>query len=427
VIRLTASALDRVFACPPSAILPQARQAAGAAADTGTATHKFIEAVRARAASKMVMDPQLKYEDALEEARTELLAAIPEDADHYALCEGFDFGLLPLGAQLEVALAWSYSDKDGAGRLLGEGLERNYSGARAGELVGTADLVGRIGDDVLVADWKTGHKLVDAENAWQLRFLAVAAAAAVDASGAQVALVYLRDDGKTYVDRAVFTGEDLAVFRTQLRALARHLDQLDEVTAARSVSLGPWCRYCPALASCPGQTQLVRRLAERVAGDVSADTITAETMVLSKEGVGRAYQRLELAEQLLRHMRAAIDVRVRQEGEIELADGRVLQEQPTTRRYLIGEIANAVLLRDEPELAMRAVKFEPVTSRAAIESGLVQLGRKKKDAGPIVEKIAAAGGIRTTTSTPVRAVVVKGAKVAPVATAAERELASSGL
>lgn len=408
--RLTASGLDRVSVCAASAALPQGRQAASSYADTGTAVHRFIEETRARAATYVLQGAP--YADALETARTELLAAIPQEADHYPLCEGFDWSLVPEGAQLEVALAWDPAT--GVGRVLGESIERDYATATARELVGTADLVGRIGDRVLVADWKTGNKLVGAAEAWQLRFLAVAAAAAVGASGALVAMVYLRDD-RAYIDRAEFDAFDLLVFAAELEQLVARVSAARQVAAAGrvpDVAMGPWCRYCPAMASCPAQVRLVQQLARRVEReDITPERVMAQVQAMTPADAGAAWVKLERAEALLRYLREGLDTYVRQVGDVPLPDGRVLREVPSTRRYLIPRVAEKVIhaldYREPDEkrhIGMDAITYEPVTSMAQIKRALVAHGRKQKEAEAIAGEIDAAGGFESKTSTPVKAV-----------------------
>lgn len=398
--RISASALDRIVACPASAVLPQVRQMGSLASETGTAVHSFIEKVRARAATLMlageVTAGGLAYDAALDMARAEELAKIPDGAKHQTLCESFDFGLIPQGAQLEVAFAWD--PRTDTARSLGQNLARDYDGAHPYEIVGTADLVGALIDAVIVADWKTGARLVSAASAWQLKFLALAAARLSGRSNAQVALVYLRAD-RAYIDRAEFDACDLALFGKQLRKLLERVEeQRAKVDAGRApdVAINPGCRYCPAMPACPAHARVIGTLIKKVdatqalSDDELAAEIYSQVMALSPEQVGRAWVRLDRGKAYLKLVGEAIETYVRQKGEVVLPGGtQALREVISSRREMDGTIAARVLRERFPELVETAVRTAPDVTKSSIELAVKKQLNGKKGVTKKVDAIVA--------------------------------------
>jgi hypothetical protein len=408
VIRLTASSLDRVMACPTSAALPQATSVGAAPAEAGNVTHAFAEAVRAKAEQYARGEA---YDVALARARDELIPA--EGAEGFDLCAAVPFDQIPRGAESEVTLAWD--PETDTGRVLGRNLGRDYSGARPGEILGTADLLGQMlaKRAVYVPDFKTGKAVTGgAAGTWQLRLLALAAARATGLRAAVVQLIYLRADGRAYVDRAEFDAFDLANFAAELRELPRRVAaselQLERERVPHVVE-GPHCRYCPALPACPAKREMMRALVVNMESAPSDELVRARVATLTVEQKAQGYVRLELAEMFLRRLREAYESSARQEP-LPLPDGRVLREVVSTRRYLDGKIASDVLFaldEKEPEerrIAMDAVSLQPETSAAQIRRALTKKKRKAKEAEGLLEQIARAGGVVVKTSAPVKAV-----------------------
>lgn len=418
-VRLTASALDRTNRCPASACLPQARSTSDAA-ERGTKVHTFIEAVRNRATTLMLADAQLSYADALEQARAEKLADIAEGADHLALCEGFDFALIPQGAQLELALAWDpFTD---VGRIIGASIERDYDRAAPGELVGTADVVGRVGSAVLVADWKTGHKITTAAWSLQLRFLALAAARQSGATSAIVAMVYLREDGRAYIDRAEFDDVDLHVIAADLRGLVQRVEAtrlLVEAGKPINVQMGHHCGYCSAVPSCPAHARLITQLVKRTDGEAPEDQptqVTAMVNALSPDAAGEAWIKWQRANAYLRLVGEALSIYVRQNGDVPLPGGtHALREVVRKTRRMDGEIAARVIKEKHPELVSLAVRQEPVVSQASIDKAVLATQPKLRGRGKVVEAIVAEiereGGYPASLSAPIKVVTIGGAAV----------------
>jgi len=405
----SASAVERAMRCPASCVLPQARLV-GEVADLGTAVHRFVEAVRARA--QQLAEGGSDYAHALDEARTEELQRLTASSPPEGLLEiveALDLTRIPREARSEVAFAWSL--QTGEGRVLGEALDRDYSSVRDDEIPGTADLAWPEEGRAVIWDLKTGKSLGPAARNWQLRTLALAACRAWGLDEADAKLVYLRSDGHSYVDRAVFDAFDLSAFAADLQLLAERIARAGEtVEAGRppDVELGPWCRYCPALASCPGQTTQLRALVADATQGLTEQAVQQRICQLAPAHVGEAWLRLRGVAEVVKWTNDAIEAYVRQHTEgIHLLDGQMLREVVRSREYLVGTVAAQVLTERHGEELMRAcVSFDPSTSKTAIGVAFRSRGLKTKDATAAIDAIRAAGGVEIRTSRHVKPVDV---------------------
>lgn len=359
----TGSALPRVFECPASHVLPQAR-CGGQWANYGQSIHAFRVAARAV-------------------GRDAALAAIPEDATHRDLCEQLDLARFPARSRLEVALAWN-QDTDTAA-ILGDNIDRAYPAEylSAPWWTGTADEMAEITDDgeraAFVDDLKTGWRAQGAaEQHRQLRFLALAAARALGVDRAVIMWITPRDDGRLFCQRATLDGFDLDAIRDEHRALSRHLADLTERHQSGErlpVTEGDHCTYCPAFAACWAKSAMV------IDALAVADPAVVELARLAETPEGRATigalyarsreQRRILEERLepaIRGLAANLD------GGIPLPDGTVLAEvEVANKPRLVPGLVGPALRRlypEHPEIADAAVKQEPRATLTTIEEGL---------------------------------------------------------
>jgi hypothetical protein len=291
----SASALDRVDACPVSAVAPGVDSSGGYAED-GLVIHGYLEAAEA--------DP------------IAALAAVPDDLREK--CEGIDLAAIPRGAAREVALGYDL-DADAAivYRLDGH---RHYPDD--GLWHGTADLVGIVEGRAFVRDFKS-YTATRASQSLQLAMLGLAAARASKLDEADVGMMVLRGDGRWFVDRHVLDAFDLMAVRDKLRSIrdrvatAREAMARGEMPAAH---VGDHCRHCPAARVCPAQAALVR-----TAAGWEVATIAERIAALSDEDAGIAYQQVVLVERIAEAAKKALQDRARV-SPIPLPGGKVLRE-----------------------------------------------------------------------------------------------------
>lgn len=353
----TASGLDRAILCPASVTLPQAPMT-GAAAGAGQAIHAYLA------------DP-----------RHDLLA-VPEE--HRAACDAIDLAELPAGVEWahEVSLAWD--PQTDVGRELGRCLGRDYSAARPGEFVGTADVVGLTGSAAHVYDFKTGWGRVPGprEN-WQLRFLALAATRAYGRDCARVGLISLAGDVPRW-RVAGLDAMDLDLAAAELRGAPSRW------VPGAEVHQGDHCAYCPAWDSCPAKLALFRQ---------AVDMPTA----ITAENAAAVYARAEAVAQVLGRVRAGLEMYAR-ERPIPLGGGRVFGPVATTRESVDGEKACDVIVRLHGPAAAR-IAVELKASKASIERAIGSIAARGQRAALVAAALAqieAAGGIERKTTETVR-------------------------
>lgn len=215
----SASSLPRVMACPQSHRLPQAELPPSTQSSLGIAVHLWLS-------------------DGI----------IPADEGAQAVCDAIARVLPDAEWRHEVTLA--YDAATDTGRELGQDLARDYSSALPTEWVGTVDGLAMVGDMPTVLELKTGYRTVGIDS-WQIRMLALAAARAANTDSVEVLLVTAHPD-EARVERHVFDALALDEAVVALEQLAVRL-QTDSPTKP-----GEHCRYCPALASCPSMTAIMR-------------------------------------------------------------------------------------------------------------------------------------------------------------------------
>ncbi len=388
----SASGLTRAFACIASTALPQASTTTPRG-ERGTEVHAFLERLQ----------NGMSRDESLDAARPEWRTA----------CECIDVERLPAidakGYAAEVAFAYSLGGD--SAREVGRSIGRNYGPLAEDEIPGTADTVALLadGESVYVGDYKAGYaKVPPAKDNAQLKFLALAACRAYGRSRAQVVIIRVRDDGSVWTDSAELDAFDLDLFAAELRDLrakAVVVQAVVKVGAVPSVSMGDWCRYCPAFASCPGQTGLVR------AATADPEALTAGVLkALTPENAAAAYIRLRQVEAAIGTAKEAV-YRYAFAHPIPLPDGQVYGPVETHRDELDAETARRVLAeRFGAAVAEKACEFS--TSKKAIDSALREVQTARREAGEKVtlrtlndealDAIRAAGGLTTKTRQDVR-------------------------
>jgi hypothetical protein len=301
------------------------------------------------------------------------------------LCEAIPLDQLPIGGDLEVALAFDY--ETGEARVLHSRGDRDYTAAGPTEVVGTADFAGVEGVRVICPDWKTGWTdLGDPRESLTMRFYSLAAARVAGVDEALTGFVYLREDGTADMKWAVLDAVDLAETAGQLRDLAVRL----QAPPNRNVAEGPWCAYCPAWLSCPAKVQLAAALHSGVV----VDQFDVDAMTL--EQLGETYQRVERILPVAERIRQAIRERAAVE-DVPLADGRILKAvdwpitsiDPTTALRVIHELYGE---------ATAAKAAPPKVTQTSIKRAVGNAEFKT-----VFAAIEKAGGVARTTDKQVRA------------------------
>lgn len=373
--RFSASSLQRVAACPASAVLPQMHRD-GAAADRGTAIHAF-QAARAEG-----------------KADDEALKLVP--AEYHQACKTLEH---PGTGVAEPAFALDV--RSGKARLIGLNIGRDYGKTALTEIPGSADLVRVESDHVVVDDYKTGRTEVPPpDRNLQLGFLARCATKVYGRSRAVVRIVTVFEDGGTYTQAAELDQFDLLRIERTVREAFDAVDKAardikeDKQPALRE---GSHCKYCPARAGCPAKVGLIQRLTQP---EVIKEEFRA---ALNGNTAATAYEMVERASDVLNDLRGQL-YQWAQENPIALPDGKVFGPVEQTREEISGEVAHRVLKELHGDaVALSAVELS--ATKASIERALRGIAGQGQLAGikrVALAAIAKANGITTTTKTAIK-------------------------
>jgi hypothetical protein len=322
-VRITASGASRVEQCPASASLPAAMTTTDAAR-RGTAIHRFLELCFDGMAS-----------------RDALLMIAPEYRD---VCARIDVPALRAEFDVvELEVAFRFNPLTGQATLLGHGLGRQYPAPACGDIFGTADLVGLTYWDGLwvVVDWKSGFGDVEApEDNLQLAFAAVALAVLRHLSEVQVRIGRVLASGKIDWDLHTLRRYELDATHERLERL-----YLRAVEAAAALAreeepvlhLGPWCRYCPALAACPARTSLARSMAS------DAVDLASRVKALTPAQQGSAWLKVQEILAMAESIKDVLKDLARQQP-FPVGDTKEVRETHYWRRTFDKERAIAMLL-----------------------------------------------------------------------------------
>jgi PD-(D/E)XK nuclease superfamily protein len=346
--RPTFSSLERSLRCPGWLALPHVNTTSPYA-ERGTAIHEYLEAIQGGA------DPAAALE------------AVPEE--WRSICAAIDIDRLPKGLAAEVAFA--YDVESGKARELGRSLGRNYTGLGPTEIAGTLDVVGVSEDAVYVLDWKTGWTDVPlpASN-FQLRVGGLAAARAYRKGLAVLELGRIKENGAVWKpEPAELDDFDLDAFAAEVRPVLARVRAAQEQAFERGgdpdVTVGPWCKHCPAWQACPAQATLIARVAS------GADFDAFEAMKpMTKQTAGLAWAKAKEIDRLNERLKAACHAALDELGELELPSGMLLRTVLAEgNEQLDGRVVYQVLREMHgQELAEAAIEID--ASKASITRAL---------------------------------------------------------
>lgn len=357
---VTFSSLDRVMACPASAVLPPTREVSPPSewSRRGTVIHNYLR-------------------DCNRLGQQEALTRVP--LEHLEACEGIDLSQMPVDGEAyaaEVALAYDWQ-RD-VGREINRGSDSRDYGAAPTEVAGRTDVVALSPDAVVhILDYKTGYRYLGrAEESWQLKGYALAAARAYGMREASVSFVRVTESGQPWYIRAKLgyleLEETALALTTQAETVSRliaeggaHKPELLEGHIREGLG---WCKYCPAFWECPAKHRRMRTMAARA--QHSIDT-PPTTRALAAE----ALRDLRLDEQLNRRRREALEEFSRAAA-IPVLDGDAetgLVFGPiATPREEFDAIRGAAVLgaRFGPDVATAAVENRPRLTKASVERAM---------------------------------------------------------
>lgn len=336
----TCSGLERALACPHSLTLPEraTKQTDGMA--YGNAAHKYLENLARRLAGHP--NPPEALEGVPVEFHARLLAL--DTTPLAALIEGAD----------EVRCEQAMALRGGRGEWLSLSGHRNYGDATEDtHLYGTADLIIRRDEDILVLDWKTGWQDLPApENSAQLSGLALMAVMAdPGVVTAKVAYGIVTDD-------ALLIQEPVSPVPL-LHLLGVVEDMRKDSAEPRP---GSHCVGCKSFAFCKAQTALAASLGGgelEKTGKLIAVNLTPETASV-------AWDRLLLLKALCEEAESILKLYAESQP-IPRPNGKELAAIEVTRETIDPDAAELIL---EPEIFHGAVEMKRSITKTDIKKAV---------------------------------------------------------
>ena len=270
---------------------------------------------------------------------------------------------LPWWQSFSAGLTWrsevpfALSLTTGEARILKSHGQRDYSDARPGEIVGTADAIAVDGETIHIGDFKTGRPeyVEPATHNKQLRTLGLAAARIYNATRIRPFLVFASDDAEPYADEGKLDILDLDFFEDDLRA------RIASIPNSKPTP-GNACRFCRSRHVCPAVTAATRDVANDTAS--SALAIVAKGGALTPDVIGHAYDQIGLVEEAVKLVKDRIRAEVERAGTIPLADGRKLKLIDVARETLSAASIKRALPKEQSDLVLAQLR-----EAGAIESG----------------------------------------------------------
>lgn len=293
---MSGSGMGRYLSCIGSCVLPRVDKE-GTPANRGKAIHKFIENV----IEGMPRDAALEI--------------VPEE--YRVTCRSINTELLPRGS---TEVTYVYDVQTGKANRIGRHVERKYVVGDY-EVPCTVDLETYSENGPYVVDFKTGFNPVEpADHNPQLLFSALCLSRITGASSIGAAIVYVHTDGELRWDRTVYDAITLDTFAARVRNqffAAMDATKCYDETGEVITKIGKHCTYCESKRHCVSYERAANALisdakeswAEKLRRQKSRRVLYLETE--------RAKAILEIAEEMIRED-------LRQNGEIDLGDGRIV-------------------------------------------------------------------------------------------------------
>ena len=345
---ISASSLHRVTQCTASAVLPGARST-GASAVRGTSIHAFMR----RRLSGISHDEAIAH----------------VDREHRATCTGIDFGAIAADhTKIRSEVSYALNALTGEVRFLGLNMDRRYPDDISHPWIpGTLDMEAVRSDGVpLVEDFKTGQPVDPPAENPQILFAALCLRSTTSASDVEGRIRYVREDGKTWVDRHVFDVFELDAFALDLAEASRRVSDALITPASAVVHAGPWCKYCPAVTSCPQKVGLARTMLPTL------QNIGERIHLMTPEQRGEAWVKAKEVESLLEQVISGLRDCARREP-TPLPDGKVLTVTESSRTSFVQHDAVSLLR----ELGATQEQIDGLYRRSTFE--VVKAIRVKKE------------------------------------------------
>jgi hypothetical protein len=305
---------------------------------------------------------------------------VPEE--HREECAQIDTEGLPTGLASEVAFSWNWVT--GEAMELGRGLHRDYSKAGSTSICGTIDVLGVSEGACYVGDFK-GPSFVKTKDNPQLLFAAMCAAK-VHKKGEVLTEIIGIQGGSNRRYSVTVDEFDLDEFEAMLRGAIEMMLAIKAGELQPNFNEGTHCKYCPAFASCPAKTRLIRQLID----DPGIPTLTPEN-------AQRGYEKWQQVKEIAARLSSAFHAYAK-EHPIDLGNGRVFgSREKAGNEVLDGAITHAVLVEQfDRDIADLAVTYKAskkgITAAVKAAKGSGAEGTLKALNSGVLETVRFRGG-----------------------------------
>lgn len=296
------------------------------------------------------------------------------------------------GATWRTQVRYAFDIDTGVGRELPAGEHRDYSMVREREICGTADVVGRRGELVIVGDVKSNDPNVPraAVNA-QVHIGALALSRAYGLVDAHVFIDHLLRP----FDVAELDLFDLDAFAVEAKRImdvaAEGVLAYSDETRALNLRTGSWCRWCASFDACPKQ----QALSIEVRSGAAANRVELLIPFRDDDSAADAYEFLGRIKMLSKRLGEALAARAI-ERPIPLPSGKVYgQVKDTSNERLDGAKTHKVIVElYDRETADAAVEMHATKKRLGEAlKARVPKGAAAEATRKVLARVKLAGGV----------------------------------
>ncbi len=211
-------------------------------------------------------------------------------------------------------------------------------------------------------DWKSGQYTKPARELWQMKLQSYVLAVKYDAPSVLSRVVYIEPKGNVWIDEHVFNRMELDLIPGEVLAIMNRVAQADGST----VYSGDWCKFCPALLTCPATTALAPLFITDLEG------MTSGTMTLAH--VGKAKAKLTLIEGMAKKAKERLNAIINEKGEVPADDGYVWRSTEQSKAYFDAAAARGLLV----QLGATDAQLAKLSSKTSTYP-VIRRSKKKED------------------------------------------------
>lgn len=390
-IQITASQLGRTLTCPASLVLPSAKSnESNEAAYRGTIIHSYLE-------------------DYIHLGKEQALKNIPIQDDEYRLtCESINMDEILKGSnviQTEVGFKYNiekqtavtiqnYRDKKNDEETNEVALIYDKNNVSK-EITGIADIITiSQNGEYTILDYKTGFERVSAINNPQLSFFAMCVALINKPSKITIGIVTVLENGQAKIEKQEISQDYIKAFQGKLLTAYNQVVEsklLVEKGINPDVVTSDYCKYCPAINSCPAKNKLALAMSNSTSLE---NILKIESLSISE--IGDVWEKLKQAKKIIEIVEENIKDIVKKEV-IPLPSGKCLAQFLIEKETIEAEVAEKIIRQELGDEIANKVVEKKIT-----KTKLRTLVPDKKIYDAIIDKLSKSKALKLSTYTQIK-------------------------